>query len=124
VSAAQPGNSIEEKLKGCDLSAVTFVRDYLQLQFDGSSASPRLNCYVWPRVTASETTVTYSMPGYRDVLCGQIDKVVAGVAIEVDVIFRIFFADGSIIEMSLLPDDRTGPEALELQDGKGGFGVW
>jgi hypothetical protein len=124
VSAAQPGSAIEQKLKGCDLSAVTFVRDYVQLEFEDSSATLRLNCNVWPRVTASETTVGFAMPGYRDVLCAQIDKIVGGVAVEVDVIFRIFFADGSMIEVSLLPEDRPGPEALVLQDGNGGFGVW
>jgi hypothetical protein len=121
---AQERTSIAEKLKGCELSAVTFIRDCLQLQFDGRSFSPHLNWSVWPRVTASETTVGPDTPRYRDVLCGQIGKVVAGVFVEADAVFRVFFADGSMIEASLLPEDRPGPEALVLQDGKGGFGVW
>jgi hypothetical protein len=114
----------QEKLKGCDLAAVTFVRDYVQLRFDGDCLSPRLNCFIWPRVTLCETTASSDMPRYRDILCAQIGKIVGGVTVEPDVIFRIFFEDGSMIEVSLLPDDRPGPEALELQAGKGGWGVW
>ena len=117
---AQPEKPILETLKGCELSAVTFVRDYVQLQFDG----PFLNCFVLPRVTVSETTFSSDSPGYRDALCGQIGKTVAGAAVEDDVVFHIFFADGSLIEISLRPEDRPGPEAVELQDGNRGFGVW
>jgi hypothetical protein len=109
-----------ERLKGQELSAVTFVRDYLQLQFDG----PFLNIFVWPRIMAPAASVSFDMPGYRDGLCAQIGKTVGGVAVETDVNFRLFFTDGSIIEVSLLLDARRGPEAVVFQDGIGGFGVW
>jgi hypothetical protein len=124
LNTTQEGRLVLESLKGCELAAVTFIRDYLQLQFDGPSSSPHLNCLVWPRVTVAGTAVGSGMPGYRDILCGQIGKAVAGVTVEVDVMFRIFFADGSAISVSLSAEDRPGPEALVLQDGKGGFGVW
>ena len=63
-----------EKLKGRNLSAVTFVQDYLQLQFDG----PFLNIFVWPRITVSGKSLSFGMQGYRDELCGQIAKTVGG----------------------------------------------
>lgn len=107
-------------LKGRYLSAVTFVQDYLQLQFDG----PFLNLFVWPRVVVSGSTLSLGMPGYRDALCGQIGKSVAGLAVEADVTLRLFFTDGAMIEVSLLPNARLGPEAIVFQDGKGGFAVW
>jgi hypothetical protein len=116
----QAEKPILEQMKGRDLSAVTFVRDYLQLQFDG----PFLNIFVWPRVTTSATSVSVDMPGYRDALCGQIGKSVGGVVEEAGVRFCIFFTDGSIVDVSLLPEDRMGPETLVFQDGKGGFRVW
>jgi hypothetical protein len=109
-----------EELKGRNLSAVTFVQDYLQLHFDG----PFLNIFVWPRIMAPAASVDFGMTGYRDGLCAQIGKSVGGVAVEMDANFRLFFTDGSIIEVSLLPDARGGPEAVVFQDGKGGFEVW
>jgi hypothetical protein len=97
-----------ERLKGHELSAVTFVRDYLQLQFDG----PFLNIFVWPRIMAPGASVSLEMPGYRDGLCAQIGKTVGGVAVETDVNFRLFFTDGSMIEVSLLPNARRGRRPL------------
>jgi hypothetical protein len=46
------------------------------------------------------------------------------VFVEADGVFRMFFADGSMIEASLLPQDSPGLEPLVLQDGNGGFRVW
>lgn len=109
-----------EQLKGRDLSAVTFVRDYLQLQFDG----PFLNVFVWPRILVSAKTFSFGMPEYRDVLCAQIGKAVGGVAVKADLNFCLYFTDGSIIEISLRPELRKGPESVVFQDGAGGFGVW
>jgi hypothetical protein len=109
-----------EELKGRELSAVTFVQDYLQLQFDELF----LNMFVWPRVMAPAASVSFGMLGYRDELCAQIGKTVGGVAVETGRNFQIFLTDGCMIEVSLLPGARTGPEAVVFQDGKGGFSVW
>jgi hypothetical protein len=46
LAMSQTDVSTLGQLKGRDLSAVTFMRDYLQLQFDG----PFLNIFDWPRV--------------------------------------------------------------------------
>jgi hypothetical protein len=116
----QPKKSILERLKGCELSAVTFVRDYLQLQFDG----PFLNAFVWPRVKSGAVVFNVETPGHRDALCGQIGKTVGGVMEDPNARLSLFFTDGSILDISLLPQDRMGPEAVFMQDGKGGFRVW
>lgn len=68
--------------------------------------------------------VDFGLPGYRDGLCAQIGKTIGGVAVEADASFRLFFTDGSIMEISLSPKARGGPEAVVFQDGKGGFEVW
>jgi hypothetical protein len=112
--------SILEELKGCEVSAVTFVRDYLQLQFDG----PYLNLFVWPQVLRNGTTFEFGDPGYKDALCALIGKSVAGIFEETDKTLRLFFVDGSIAEVSLLFEDRRGPEAALFQNGKGECRVW
>jgi hypothetical protein len=109
-----------EQLKGRNLSAVTFVQDYLQLQFDG----PFLNIFVWPRITVSDKSVSFGAPGYRDQLCSQIGKIVGGATAEADASLRLYFTDGSTIDVSLLPECRKGPESVVFQDGDGGFAVW
>jgi hypothetical protein len=109
-----------ERLKGRNLSAVTFVHDYLQLQFDG----PSLNIFVWPRIMVSAKSVSFGMQGYRDTLCGQIAKTVGGAVVEADTNLRLFFTDGSMIEVPLSPASRRGPESVVFQDGDGSFSVW
>jgi hypothetical protein len=46
MSAASYRDESLAHLENRDLSAVTFVRDYIQLHFDG----PVLNAYVWPKI--------------------------------------------------------------------------
>jgi hypothetical protein len=112
--------SILEELKGREVSAVTFVRDYLQLHFDG----PYLNLFVWPQVLKNGTTFDLNNPRYKDALCGLIGKSVAGIFEETGKTLRLFFVDGSVAEASLLFKDRRGPEAAVFQNGKGEFRVW
>ncbi|UGY14850.1 hypothetical protein [Bradyrhizobium septentrionale] len=110
---------ILDALRGRNLSAVAFVQDYLQLQFDG----PVLTTFVWPRIITPTLTATFGMPVYRDALCAQIGKSVAGGFVDVEAAFRLFFADGSIIEVSLAASARQGPEAIVFQDSKGNLVV-
>jgi hypothetical protein len=116
----QAEKSILEELKGCELSAVVFVRDYLQLQFDG----PYLTIFVWPRVKRQGTVFERGTLRYRDALCEQIGKAIGGVVEESDRRLSLFFTDGSIVEISLLPEDRRGPEAVLFRGGKGRSVVW
>src|SRR5688572_14280128 len=98
-----------------ELSAVTFIRDYVQLQFDG----PYINAYVWPRVSVQTGVFDLGTSGYRDVLCAQINKVIEKIVEESDVRLLLFFTDRSQIEISLREVDRRTPDAVMLQDGTG-----
>jgi hypothetical protein len=49
---------------------------------------------------------------------------VGGATVEADASLRLYFTDGSIIDVSLLPESRKGPEGVVFQDGDGGFAVW
>ncbi|MET8428952.1 hypothetical protein [Nocardia sp. NPDC004860] len=69
------GDSLLARLVGLELASVVFVRDYLQLDFDG----PRLSCYVWPIIDADGTTRSLGDAGYRDTLCALIGQTVVSI---------------------------------------------
>ncbi len=67
-----------EMLLGEQLSSVTFVQDYLQLDFDGV----QLTYNVWPSVLLAEAQSVFGATGYRDALCSLIAHVVSDVAVD------------------------------------------
>jgi len=120
----QPEISLLQQLAGRELSAVVFVRDYLQLQFDGPNITPRLNLYVWPRITQVSVVVSYGESGYRDALCAQIGRLVEKVS-RCDARICLFLHGDTLLDVSLRPADCRGPEAIEFQGGEDGeWGVW
>ena len=78
-----------DQLRGEQLSAVTFVQDYLQLWFDG----PGFNVTNPLTVRMGGSAVTSGQPGFRDALCEQIAKVVASVEVRDGEAFVIRFGD-------------------------------
>jgi hypothetical protein len=103
-----------ERLRGEQLSSVTFVQDYLQLAFDG----PALSVFTPVSVRSSSITAASGDGNFRNALCGQIAKIVADVTLYSGDALTIRFEDGSQIEISLKPDAYTGPEAF-VADGFG-----
>lgn len=97
-----------EELHGEQLSAVTFVQDYLQLWFDG----PGINVMNPLTVQMGSASVTSWQPGFRDALCALITKIVAEVEIRDGEAFIIRFKDGSLLSISLRHEDYTSPEAI------------
>src|SRR5262249_12293956 len=97
-----------EQLCGEQLSAVTFVLDYLQLWFDG----PCINVTNPLTVQTGHISVTSWQSGFRDALCSQIGKIVAAVEFRNKEAFIIRFEDGSHLSISLGEQDYTTPEAL------------
>lgn len=104
----QKPTALFEQLHGEQLSAVTFVQDYLQLWFDG----PGINVRNPLTVHTGQLSVTSWQPGFRDALCSQIAKIVSAVECRDGEAFIIRFEDGSQISISLLEQDYTTPEAL------------
>ena len=96
------------ELRGEQLSAVTFVQDYLQLWFDG----PGINVTNPLTVTARESRITSWKPGFRDLLCAQIAKIVDTVEYRAEDALAIRFVDGSQLSVSLRREDYTSPEAF------------
>ncbi len=96
-------------LIGEDLSGVTFVRDYLQLEFN---PPPRLSAFTPVTVRAGFDTAKLGDPGFANLLIAQINKYVKAVELQPLNALTITFDDDSIIAISLIPDDYVGPEAL------------
>jgi hypothetical protein len=100
-------------IEGEQLSAVTFVQDYIQLHFDG----PVVTAITLPIVIIDDTSFGVGAPGYRDRLCGQIAKKVVRAYVRPADRLQIEFLDGSTLVISLRPKDYRAAEAVIFSDG-------
>jgi Flagellar basal-body P-ring protein len=96
------------ELEGEQLSAVTFVSDYLQLTFGG----PCINVTNPLTVREQASTVTSWQPGFRDALCARIGKVVSSATFEAGEALAFHFTDNSVLSISLRPSDYTSAEGI------------
>uniref|UniRef100_UPI000EAE4654 hypothetical protein n=1 Tax=Flavisolibacter nicotianae TaxID=2364882 RepID=UPI000EAE4654 len=87
-------------LVGEKLSSVTFVMDYLQLDFDGN----QFTLYVWPLVSVDGKEYRFGEPSYRDYLCSLIARVVKQTSGEQKNYFTLEFENGSKLSVSLDPN--------------------
>lgn len=137
--ASQKENELVQRIVGKKLSAVTFVMDYLQLQFDG----PGINAYTPVTVSTAGKSYVFSAPGapqatmekstvpiggklyvsaddqFRNRLCEQITKIVKSVVIKSGEAFLITFDDESAISISLKAADYVGAEAIDFRCNHG-----
>jgi hypothetical protein len=100
-----------KQIVGEQLSGVTFVMDYLQLQFN---PPPTINAYTPVTVSSAGKSTVSGDDQFRNRLCEQITKVVKSSAIRNGLAFEIVFEDESVISISLKPSDYVGPEAFEF----------
>lgn len=105
---------------GRQLSAVVFVQDYVQLQFDG----PGLTAITWPAVVVGNTKYEYGRPGYRDALCERIATIVSSTSVKEGEEIRIDFNDDSVLLISLKPENYSGAEAAIFHNGTEDTWVW
>ena len=85
-----------------DLSGVTFVRDYVQLQFN---PNPMLNVYTPITVASNGLRRVSGEPEFANALIGQINKFVSEVTIESEISISIHFRDSSVISFSTRRED-------------------
>ncbi|MBV8696752.1 hypothetical protein [Bradyrhizobium sp.] len=93
---------------GEKLSAITFVLNYWQLQFDGST----INALTRMEVISNRKALRDGEDQFRNLICEQIGKIVVDVTPAKSEAFVIAFEDGSSISISLRAEDYVGPEAL------------
>jgi hypothetical protein len=99
-------------IEGMQLSAVTFVQDYIQLHFDG----PTITAITLPEVVTGGSRLNPSLPGYRDALCAQIAKVVARAFVRPGDRLQIEFVDQCLVSVSLRREDYKAAEAVIFRD--------
>ena len=114
------GQQLLEQLLTEDLSGVTFVRDYLQLQFN---PPPTVNVYTVCTVRTKDGTASFGDSAFPNMMIRQIGKHVSAVSQD-DELFVITFEDMSRIEIPLHEAARRMPEAFEFWGRDGQWGVW
>jgi hypothetical protein len=92
---------------GENLSAVTFVQDYIQLHFN---PPPIMNIYSKVWVSSEGQKVSIGEPPFANLIVGQINKVLSSISHFEGQSLCLHFTDGSCIEISLKPEDRGKPE--------------
>ena len=104
-----------ESIVGRELASVTFIADYLQLDFNGAV----LTLFVWPELFREEGSYGFGEPGYRDLLCGEIGEDVGEATLEPGEALEIQFEDGVILRLSLREEDLDVTEAGHFLAGGG-----
>jgi hypothetical protein len=105
-----------------ELAAVTFIRDYLQLQFEGPDTGEfhLVSLYSPSRIHTDDTWFAGGEPGFRDALCKRIGVYVhRALTVRQQEQVVIEFADGATFALSLRAEDFQGPEAALYDHQKG-----
>jgi hypothetical protein len=107
VRAANAGGDRDDSLDvlvGEQLSAVTFVQDYLQLEFDGH----RLTMNLWPSVRTDDGALAFGDPNYRNALCSSIGCTTTSAS-----------ASDTHVEISFAPNGHLDCDLTERVDIEG-----
>jgi hypothetical protein len=114
------GRELLDQLLTEDLSGITFVRDYLQLQLN---PPPTINVYTKCSVHIGTRSASFGEEAFANIMLAQIGKAVSAVSAE-DETFTITFADGSWIEIPFGERALEGPEAFVFSGRDNRWGVW
>jgi hypothetical protein len=100
-----------ESLVGEQLSAVSFVQDYVEFHFDG----PVIRALTNPIVDAPGGRWQFPGPGSRDALCSLIARLVERVEHEEEVHLRLDFGGGHALTVPLDSASYLSAEAMHFQ---------
>jgi hypothetical protein len=109
-----------EGLVGEQLSAVVFVQDYVQLQFDGQT----ITAFTPVSVIRGSRMSTFPAAGSRDDLCSVIGTKVVSQSVVAGDALTLEFQGGVIIRVPLDEASRTGPEAMNFSGLDNQLIVW
>jgi len=102
------------------LSSVSFVMDYLQLDFSGYGFTMN----AWPTITIENRTIAHLDGGYKDALCSLIGETAAEVDEYWDAGLRVRFKNGSHINLSLRAErDFPSPEVATFHTPSSLFAI-
>ncbi|HZR19700.1 MAG TPA: hypothetical protein VFE51_20615 [Verrucomicrobiae bacterium] len=103
-----------QQVVGKQLSAVTFVQDYLQLHFDG----PTLNAMTVVTVITPKGFAKMGDDQFRNLLCSCITKQVSRIEFMDQEALVLHFDDCSLVTVSLRGEDYRGAEAVTFHGAK------
>jgi hypothetical protein len=98
-----------DDLRGLELSGVAFIRDYVELLFDG----PIVRCYAPPEVVTDMGSVRFPSEGSRDALCRLIGGEVVAVSVG-DESLSIELDGSRQVRVDFTPEWDEGREAAEF----------
>jgi len=108
-------------LVGEEISAVAFVRDYVEFHFDG----PILRSESNPRVIVQGVEYHFPEPGSRDALCRVIDSTVRAIDLEDDRQLELTTSNDCRVIIPLDAASLRGGEAMHFVPKPGGpMQVW
>jgi hypothetical protein len=102
-----------DEIVGAQLSAITFVMDYYQFQFNTS----KFNVLTPVTVDSESGRAVTGDDQFRNLVCGQIAKIVRAVTVREGDAIVVTFEDGSEVQFSLKESDYPGPEAVIFYGG-------
>ena len=94
-------------IEGIEMTSVIFIRDYIQLVFEGINDTAILTTYTLPTVYNNS----------KDELCLLINQKVEKVILLEKEAIKLIFEKNGIIEISLREQDYDGPEAAMFMRG-------
>jgi hypothetical protein len=110
-------------IEGVEMTSVIFIRDYIQLVFEGINDTAILTTYTLPTVYNNNVSYSIDIKGYRDELCSLINQKVEKVLLLEKKAIRLIFEQNTVIEISLREQDYDGPEAAMFMRGEE-IAVW
>jgi hypothetical protein len=104
--------SIQEvqDLIGEEISAISFVRDYVEIHFDG----PVLRSLSGPTVVESGIRYAFPESGSRDALCRLIGSTVCALTVDDATALILTTDDGCVVMIPLDDQHRQWPEAMHF----------
>ncbi len=118
---AQTPQELLQQLLTQDLSGVTFVRDYLQLQFD---PPPILNVYSRCRLVTTQGKAEFGESDFANRLIGEIGKHIVGVSEVPDEYIAITLEDAARIEIPIAKGSFSARQAYIFFGKDMQYGVW
>lgn len=100
------------------LSAVVFVQDYIQLQFDGNI----MTILNFPTVKLENNHFEFGDVEYRNKICEQINKRITDICVEEGSV-DLHFNDHSIVGVLLDYEKSATPEIIIFQN-ENGVQIW
>jgi hypothetical protein len=102
--------SVIDDLVGVEISAIAFVRDYVEIHFDG----PILRCLSNPSLVLDGVAYAFPSQGSRDALCTVIGDTVANISLNPRGRFELTTSRGRKIVVPLDVHSRRGDEAMHF----------